>query len=503
MSSTPAFEFNDLQGIFRFAHGQLPAACFQLLKIRDAGRARQWLKQAPVTSAETRQPPPDTALQVAFTANGLRCLGLDPAVISGFSAPFLSGMTEPARSRRLGDTGDNSPQNWRWGGSRETVPDLLVMLYAREGALASWEADTTDTVFSDAFVLLGRLETSPDLHREPFGFVDGISQPKIDWNGTQSSNPHDRSAFSNLLAPGELVLGYPNEYGEYTDRPLLGPGDRAGLHRLPVADDQPGMRDLGRNGGYLAFRQLEQDVHGFWQCIDRYVDGDPVGREQLAARMVGRRRDGQPLVDTAPALGDDSARSPDQNKFNYDGDPVGRQCPIGAHIRRSNPRTGDMPPGGARLLRRLKQTFGFDSATRDQDLVAATRFHRLLRRGRPYGSTVTPEAAVANHADGGNRGIHFISLGANLSRQFEFVQSAWLASPKFGGLEQESDPLVGNRMALAGRTPTNHFTAAIDGGPRQRIRDLPQFVTVRGGAYFFMPGLRALDYLAHMEGTES
>jgi len=138
---------------------------------------------------------------------------------------------------------------------------------------------------------------------------------------------------------------------------------------------------------------------------------------------------------------------------------------------------------------------GFDAAALDQDRVASTRFHRLLRRGRKYGDAA---AAVRSTADSpaADVGLHFICLAANIKRQFEFVQSAWLVGSKFAGLTGESDPMVGHRLPDAASLPTNCFSIPQAGGPDCRLSGLPQFVTVQGGAYFFMPGIRALRYLA-------
>ena len=170
------------------------------------------------------------------------------------------------------------------------------------------------------------------------------------------------------------------------------------------------------------------------------------------------------------------------NAFTYEGDPRGTQCPLGAHVRRANPRTADLPLGTSGLLARARRTLGFDPSVRAQDLVASTRFHRLLRRGRKY-------------ADGADTGIHFVCVVANIKRQFEFVQSAWIMGSKFAGLDGESDPLLGNRAPTAAG-PTDGFSLPQPDGPDRRLTGLPQFVTVRGGAYFFLPGIRALRYLA-------
>jgi deferrochelatase/peroxidase EfeB len=131
------------------------------------------------------------------------------------------------------------------------------------------------------------------------------------------------------------------------------------------------------------------------------------------------------------------------------------------------------------------------------DLTSSVRFHRILRRGREYGSELLPEDAVQQaQSNDSRRGLHFICLNANISRQFEFLQSAWIANTKFSGTTGESDPLLGNRKSIPGCPVTGNFTIPGDGTLRRRVHDLPQFVTVRGGAYFFLPSLRALRYLA-------
>jgi deferrochelatase/peroxidase EfeB len=129
------------------------------------------------------------------------------------------------------------------------------------------------------------------------------------------------------------------------------------------------------------------------------------------------------------------------------------------------------------------------------DLMSSVRFHRILRRGREYGPELLPEDALAAAPPNDpERGLHFICLNANILRQFEFLQNAWTMNTKFSGLTDENDPLVGIREAISGRSNADNFTIPKDGGLRRRVSGLPQFVTVRGGAYFFLPGLRALRY---------
>jgi len=484
-------EYADMQRLVRFGNGHLREACFLLLRVNDGAAARRWLRSAPVSDAAQEDPRPRSALQIAFSAGGLRALGLAQSVIDGFSDEFIVGMSADAnRSRRLGDTGDNSPANWRWG--HDEVPDVLLMLYAEEGGLQEWMASVEDADFAAAFTVSLRLPTAPLQRDEPFGFADGISQPVIDWREQLSTDLHARNAYSNQLKTGEVLLGYVNEYGLYTDRPLLSPQTVGHADILPEAEDEPGRRDLGRNGSYLVLRQLEQDVPGFWQYLDRAASGDAAERERLAAAMVGRQRDGTPLID---AVGG-ATNAGSANEFSFDDDPLGRRCPVGAHIRRANPRTGDFPPRSDGLLLRLLRTLGFCRRHASEDLISSTRFHRLLRRGRAYGPVIASADALAANADRSARGLHFICLGANLQRQFEFVQNAWIMNSRFGGLTGETDPLLGNRAPLADGTATDGFSEAQASAPARRQAGLPQFVTVRGGAYFFMPGIRALRFIA-------
>ena len=171
-----------------------------------------------------------------------------------------------------------------------------------------------------------------------------------------------------------------------------------------------------RNGSYLVFRQLSQDVGGFWRFADgatRRADGssDPDARLRLAAKMVGRWPSGAPLA-LAPDADDPSLA--EANDFAYHAnDPRGARCPVGSHIRRSNPRDSLDPNPGS------------------EGSFEINRRHRILRRGREYGPALPLERALAE-PDSAERGLHFICLNANLARQFEFVHHTWLNNRKFG-----------------------------------------------------------------------
>lgn len=462
-------ELSDVQGLFARGYGDLRAAAFLLLGIDDAAAARSWLTATAgaITSAEAR--PDEHALNLAFTSSGLERLGLPAEALAMFSNEFVTGMTTPHRTRILGDHDESAPVRWEWGGPDGPRIDLALLLYARDGAgLQRLEEERTRGLAAGGLTLRRRLETSDLDDFEPFGSRDGISQPFVE--GLSKAGPPETT-----VRTGEFLLGYPNEYGLYTGRPLLDPtADPRG--ELPRDPEGSGRADLGRNGSYLVFRQLRQDVPGFWRYVDgatRRSDGssDRQAQLRLAAKMVGRWPSGAPLT-LAPDADDPSLA--DANDFGYhELDPRGARCPVGSHIRRSNPRDSlDPRPGSSRSWE-------------------VNRRHRILRRGREYGTSLTIEQALAG-GDPTERGLHFICLNANIQRQFEFVSQTWLNNPKFDRLYDDADPVVAPSAPHGGT-----FTIPTD-GVRERIAGIPRFVSVKGGAYFFLPGLAALRYLAQL-----
>ncbi|HUB45363.1 MAG TPA: hypothetical protein VMB73_10295 [Acetobacteraceae bacterium] len=493
MTATHPEEADDIQALLWSGYNALPAATFLLLRIQDREAARAWLRKAPVTTIGHLSTHQATALQIALSANGLINLGIAESVVGGFAPEFLSGMaTDEARSRRLGDVGANAPANWRWGAQGE--PDVLLLLYAETAKLETQVAGIAATVKDSGFEVIGQLPTSDMGGKEPFGFVDGVSQPQIDWSGKRKPGTNADLDYGNLIVRGEFLLGYQNEYGQYTDRPLL--PDAAGA-ALPRAEDQPGLRDLGRNGSYLVLRELHQDVRGFWRFMAAQTDA---GRaETLAEHMIGRQLSGDPLLPLQATpirgVGRDAADRA-RNQFTYDGDAEGARCPLGAHVRRANPRTGDMPGGQRGLIAWLIRTLGIGRPDLRADLMASSRFHRILRRGREFGTWVPPDTAMQPDCPDPQSGLQFLCLNANISRQFEFVQNAWLSSTKFDGLAGESDPVTGNRLPLRSGSATDGFSLPQQNGAARRLATVPAFVTVRGGGYFFLPGVRALRFLA-------
>lgn len=489
-------EFEAIQGIVRFGYGKLTDCCFLLATIKDVEKARLWLGAAPVTNAVALTEAPQTALQIAFTYDGLAHVGCSPALLSQFSTEFKTGLRDSSRARLLGDVGDSAPEEWFWG-SDNTKVDLLIMLYARPGGLDTWKETIQSGEWNEAFHVVSELKTSYLGGTEPFGFADGVSQPELDWERSRVPQQIE-DTYTNRITLGEVLLGYPNEYNRYTDRPLL-PTDTVSGDLLPMAEDQPKMRDFGRNGSYLVLRTLEQNVDEFWRFIREHSEGE-MAAEIMAEAMVGRRKDGTPLV----TLSDSSIPGVDandsRNHFDFASDPDGLKCPFGAHIRRANPRNGDLPSPPVSGIKRLLTLLGLGQKTLSSDAKASSRFHRILRRGREFKDASLP-------TDPGNKstveGIHFMCLNANLARQFEFLQSAWLMSTKFDALTDESDPLLGSREVIEGAAPPDSFTLpGAQLGARRTVEGLPRFVRVRGGAYFFLPSLAALRYLTTVGSSQ-
>jgi Dyp-type peroxidase family len=463
MAAADLIERDDVQGLVASGYGHLPHATYLLLTVEQPAAARAWLGEIAreVTTATGKSDGP--AINVAITAAGLRNLGLPEEVLAGFSREFTGGMTDPTRSRFLGDVDGNSPDTWEWGGPDERPVDLVLMLYAANSrALRALVKRHGDPLAKRGLAVVRRLEATSD-EREHFGFRDGISQPAIEGLRAASADQTVKS--------GEFVLGYHNEYGLLTERPLVEAAhDPAGL--LPAAPDDGALRDLGRNGTYLVFRTLRQDVPAFWRYVAEHATNGHGSRVALAAKMVGRWPGGAPLA-LAPDF--DSPALATASDFRYvDTDPDGLHCPLGAHVRRSHPRDSLDPEPGS------------DKA------VAVGKRHRILRRGRKYGPPLSADAALNGHAgDKQERGLHFICLCANIARQFEFVQHTWVNNPKFKGLYEDADPLMG--------APQRAFTVQAE-PVRKRYTELPSFVQTRGGAYFFLPGVRALHYLAQTTG---
>ncbi len=479
-------DLSDIQGLVFHSYRRLPFAGYVMLRFRQnqAAAVRAWLaelvRDGNIDSATPKEAGPRNRpgirLNVAFTYTGLEALGLDRDALQTFPMAFAEGLgakwsaldAPDHRSRALGDVEASAPRNWKWGHHGDGSVDAMLFVFATaeedlRDEVAHWtdEAIAQGAISDDGWsVLFGTLPIQNAPVKEPFGFVDGISQPVLRGaRGLFGENDKPTQPSIHTLADGEILLGHIDGARQVAASPTV--ADK--YAPLPVARDHPDRRDLGYNGTYLVFRQLAQDVDGFDRACAAAADETGIPQDRLGAMLVGRWQDGSPLLTCPIAHDPDHATAPSGNDFEYRDDPHGERCPMGAHIRRANPRDsfGDNPEQSWRLSNR----------------------HRILRRGRPY-------------RDGQDQGLHFICLNASIERQFEFIQQNWTNDGTFGGLDAEDDPIAGARDAGADWTVTLPPPAETRFRRRVMLPGLARFVTVRGGAYFFLPSLTALRYLA-------
>jgi Dyp-type peroxidase family len=426
-----------------------------------------------------------TPINIAFTYPGLAALKMNPTTLSSFPDAFKQGMA--ARAERLHDTGPSAPGVWEGELGLPSVHGYFTGGFAlNEGNVPKesfWKAMRRDVeAFNDpvknegqmlrfGFRMLFRLfgleilhielgqypyevdkdgvvknPENPEHRLEHFGFRDGLSQPFVDM-GLGDTLPGGGTPSRNHtwmpVAPGEIFLNLPDEDGE--------------TQSLPVNES------LRLGATFLVFRKLEQDVIGFRSFLSRRRPKDQDAQNALAAHIVGRWRNGVPLV-----LSPNHERMVNEqteaalNAFRYAADdPLGRKCPLGAHIRRANPR---------------------DIGGRDE-----VRRHRILRRGISYGGPLLKEDAFT---DGERRGLLFIAANSRIEEQFEVIQANWINGGEYLG------------QAGLGRCPlTGDHSGAVsdsflEAGASAPITGLPRFVTTRGGDYFFAPGIEALGQIA-------
>ena len=472
-----AVEIAEAQTLIFGGLPRLPHAAVLLAHFGEPQSARDWL--AAVAPAITFGPAArgeDVAV-VAFSSQGLTTLGLKARSRDSFPAAFLHGMAAPWRARLLGDVGASDPWAWNWGQPDRPV-ELALLLYAPSDERLNLRIEAERLRLEAhghklaTLIRMAELPPPEEDSPEPFGFEDGLSQPIIRGLREAPAGWEDQ-----VVAPGEFILGYPDNRGHVPPtirvdalddlgRRLPALSTDAGRQRPNYADRQPNAeRDFGRNGAYLVIRQLEQNVGAFRKAVEdaaaaAALGPSPVPPERLAdwiaAKVVGRWPNGDSLVNHPWEPGETSDGQDNAFRFGEQ-DPDGRRCPFGAHIRRANPRDS-FSPG-------------------NPEQIAVSNRHRILRVGRPY----APER-------GRDPGLLFMCLNADIQRQFEFLQQSWILGSSFQGLQDEVDPLLG------GGDGPGRFTIPTDAGPL-RLQGFKDFVKVLGGGYFFMPSRSAVDYL--------
>ncbi len=432
-------ELDDIQH-FLIARTPALAARYEFLTFPHPARGRAWLSGMVDKVGNAREvgaKSPDARwVTIAFTWEGLRAMGVGEAALATFPEELRQGMA--TRASILGLTGSNDPR--RWGGGLAS-PDLhaIVILFARDVA----ERERCKEEHRQFVALCGvKVLSSLDLEgippfghaHEHFGYRDRLSQPVVEGTGEVPTPGSGRP-----LKAGEFFLGYPDETG------------------LTPALPEP--ERFTKNGSYLAYIRIEEHVGRFRDFLREQGGETPEGQELMAAKLMGRWRSGAPLVlapgKDDPELGADMQRN---NDFDYGTmDPQGYGCPVGSHVRRMNPRDT-----GHNMERR-----------------------KMIRRGGTYGSYLPDDQPD----DGSERGIAAFIGCASLVRQFEFAMNVWVNDPQFAELGNERDPICG--------TQDGSYDMTIPRRPiRRKIQGLPAFTTVRGGAYFFLPGIKALRHLA-------
>ena len=493
------------------------SACVLLTLPDDPAKARGMLRALSGRVGFGERPGRVRVDQIALSAHGLRKLGHQNH-LAEFPYVFQAGME--ARAIALGDLEEDAPGEWAWGSGKAAV-DLAVLVYVQPGTERP-PKDAAEDVFEayraalrmrmDAAIAdvrenadiwgggevativtldLDNRQRKPEgapFAKEFFGFADGISQPRI--RGLRPYRLIEDE--QHILAPGEFILGYPDNRGQ-----------RAFAARVPASDDpdqilpvvgadhgrahEPDLaksginapRDLGRNGSYLVIRQLGQNKTAFDNFLTesaRRLGGHPglpagLTEDQLkmyiGAKMVGRWQDGTSLVayPNEPGTGwdgKDTSKRPDNGFLMGRDDPAGLACPYGSHVRRTNPRDS-LRPGSEKQ-------------------VDITNRHRILRRGRFFEGR---EAENRDHPEG----LLFICANADIERQFEFIQQTWMMAPQFHGSANEVDPL------FSGGSKEKRMTIPTEDGP-VILTGLQDFVQVVGGEYFFLPSRAALAFLA-------
>ena len=417
-----------------------------LLRVDDAQAGRAFLRRLTpyVDSAADSRIAANAWLDVGITYTGLEALGLSQESLQSFPEAFRVGMA--ARAKQLGDDGVNDPKNWDkpFGTGQVHVGVSAFTDSEEKRRRALTIAREQYEGFSGVSVLAMQDFGAQPGDLNSLGYKDGIDQPAIEGSGVETP-----PAYGRPIKAGEFILGYPGEAG------------------IPLPMPQPDI--LGRNGTYVGFRKYQSRVGAFNRFL-RANGSTTEERELVAAKLVGRWRSGAPLTlapdKDDPALGADPQRN---NDFNYANDPHGRQVPFGSHIRRMNPRDTKL--------------------TRLTDV----NIHRVIRRGTTFGPPYDPNA-LSEADDEVPHGAIFLFISAKAMATIEFLQQEWINEGDFIGAGNERDPIVGRQEEGA--------TFTIPREPvRRRIHGIETFNVLRGGEYFFMPSISALNWLANPTGV--
>lgn len=531
---TVTLNLHDIQGNVVKGYGRFgfPYARYILFAIHDEQAGRRFVRRIlplittatpwqtgkdDIIGAEAGVPKPEATTNIAFTYHGLKSLGLPESSLHSFPTDFSDGMR--ARRDILGDHGKSAPENWDpvWnnpekkvsilvsinGQSKEAIEkryieiqDVLSQTQGGVEQLAGHRGPNgaDDLPYQEANALFD--ENGVPTPKEHFGYTDGISNPFFTGTGKNplyaigSGKPTRKDpALPTGWEPievGEFLLGYRDESQEYPYAPI--------------------PRLLANNGTFMVYRKLHQNVASFDSYLREQAQKHPeYNEEMIAAKFAGRWRNGAPITlfpneeeaarfveEVAEAKHKrDNAKGTIEHKmaemkyltliskfvaFKYDEDLDGSRCPIGAHIRRCNPR-GSLEYG-------VKNAYNTPGALINR--------RRLLRRGLPYGDSTD------RSRDDGNHGIIFMALGASIERQFEFVQQQWINYGNDFKAANEKDPLLGDHGTDEFGRGTGKMLFQKKKGSGESpyfCSNIPRFVEMHGGEYFFLPSITALHFI--------
>lgn len=523
---TTSIDLNDVQGniVKGYGHFGYPKAryIFYRINIETAGRVFVREISSLITTgipweltanSGASSAPPVVTTNMAFTYQGLKMLGVPRASLQSFPEDFAMGMKQ--RKDILGDDLASAPENWDkvwhednihiWisinGKNEEDIEkryqEICTYVSASKQGIEQLSGHRgpdgeTDLPYQQASAIFKDGVPQP---KEHFGYRDGISDPYFSASGGNAdrvigggkptrADPTTREGWEPLET-GEFILGHRDESFE-----------------TPIAPHPP---LLAFNGTFMVYRKLHENVGSFNRYLTKTGAHYPGGEEMLAAKFAGRWRDsGAPITQfpseaEAQIFGEKlraaevklyeeqpnpSAQTvkefADLKKqlvaFNYDHDLSGVRCPLGAHVRRINPR-GALEDG--------KDAFNTPGALVNR--------RRILRRGLPYGEVKDSQD------DKGDHGIIFMVINASISRQFEFVQQQWINYGNDFKLANDKDPLLGNHGVDKQGKPCGRMMLEADpkgNEPPYFCSGMPRFVETRGGEYFFVPSLTALHMLA-------
>ena len=434
----------EIQGIVSSGYGRFPFMSCLLMQFQSPEQSRRSLKRIldQVSYNDESSRSSDRRLNLAVSWQGLRLLNADVADGQAelFKREFKEGMVTDHRLKLLGDL-DGSPSasgRWSWGQKKKQEVHLAIFVYEQTADKRETRVNQLLKILEMDLVDDGRIDSQElDHHKEHFGFRDGISQPWMKGLSVKEGPAADEVAW------GEVVLGYKDNLENVERHP-----------------------EIAINGSYLVIRQIEQNVERFWDRFSTF-GGDAV---KMAAKQIGRWPDGTPVT-----LEPDAAKNKPSNDFDYNNDPQGIHCPVGAHTRRCNPRTAPARNRGKKNR------------------------HRILRRGRAYGPPAPSEyfppelrqtVSQQDQTQEESRGLLFVCLNANFERQFEFMQHNWI-NGLMGTLSGELDPVASQLNFDSFTVPEKPF--------RKRCLHDNTVVKTVGGGYFFLPSRKALGEILNSD----